>query len=110
MKMILTTNNLMMAVATGLFRGVHGKRITDRLNRFSRGQFSGERRFFRAGLGEKNEAAMHGDVIDGAAAKYASGASESNGAERNSPRWSKPSPRLESMMNSYEKEGALRGD
>jgi hypothetical protein len=53
MKMILTTNNLMMAVATGLFRGVHGKRITDRLDRFSRGRFSGERRFFRAGLGEK---------------------------------------------------------
>jgi hypothetical protein len=53
MKMILTTNNLMMAVSTGLFRGVHCKRITDRLDRFSRGQFSGESRFFRASFGEK---------------------------------------------------------
>jgi hypothetical protein len=56
-------------------------------------------------LVKKNEAAIHGDVIDAAVAKYASGASEIewSGTEFATP---KQAFALESMMNSYEKEGA----
>jgi hypothetical protein len=61
-------------------------------------------------LVKKNEAAMHGDVIDAAVAKYASGASEIEWSGTEFATLEQAFAALESMMNSYEKEGALRGD
>ena len=106
--MSLTTNNLLMAVAIGfLVASSADASPIDETDFLARSFPEKVGSFARVSV-KKDEAAIaiHGEVIDAAVAKYASGASEIEwrGTEFASPEQAFAA--LESMMNSYQKEGA----
>jgi hypothetical protein len=104
--MSLTNKNLSMAVAIGFsLASSAGASPIDETDFLARSFPEKVGSFARVSV-KKNEAAIHGDVIDATVAKYASRVSEIEWSGTEFASSEQGFAPLESMMNSYEKEGA----
>ncbi len=105
MKMCVTTGNLLMTGAIGLFLSFAASAAATNETDFLARSFPEKVGYFARVSVKRNEAAIHGDVIDAATARYASGGSEIEWSGTAFVAPEQAFAALESLMNSYKGDG-----
>ena len=105
MEISLTTNNLLIAVASGFLVAFTASAAPADEHNSLAVSFPEKVGSFARVSAKKNETAIHGDVLDAAEAIYASGAGEIKWRGTEFASSEQAFAALESLMNSYPKEG-----